>query len=174
MKRFWLAALMLTVTTLPVFGQEADPADVATPDAIVRAGYEAIARAPGEDYDWTRFRSLFLPQATLIPNLEQTGGELRVLSPQGFTDWIDSVTTVGGLNDQGFVEGVIHNEVFRYGDMAHVTSSYQKHFWEDDNVLGRGINSFQLVHNGGRWWIVSVVWDEEVGAGALPHEFMGH
>lgn len=174
MKRFVLAALLLTATALPAFAQEVDPDDVASPDAIVRAGYDAISHAPGESFDWERFRSLFLPEAKLIPNLEQSGGELQVLSPQGFTDWIDSVMDVDAENYQGFVEEVIHNEVFQYGDIAHVTSSYQKRFWDGDDILGRGINSFQLVHNGGRWWIVSVVWDEEVGAGALPHEFMGH
>lgn len=174
MQRIILTCLLLAVFVVPATAQEADPDDVATPDAIVRAGYDAISHAPGESFDWERFRSLFLPDAKLIPNLEQTGGELKVLSPQEFTDWIDSVTDMDAENYQGFVEEVIHNEVFRYGDIAHVTSSYQKRFWEDDNILGRGINSFQLLHNGGRWWIVSVIWDEDVGAGPLPHEFMGH
>lgn len=169
-----VVALLLVATALPVRAQEADPDDVASPVAIVTAAYEAIARAPGEEYDWDRFRTLFIPQATLIPNLEQSGGQLTVLSPQGFIDWIDSVTQVGGPNDQGFAEEAIHNEVFRYGDIAHVTSSYQKHFWQNDNILGRGINSFQLLNNGGRWWIVSIAWDETTGAGPLPHEFMGH
>ncbi|NNF04833.1 MAG: hypothetical protein HKN17_10240 [Rhodothermales bacterium] len=174
MKRIISTLLLVSVAVLPSSAQDAAPEDVASPDAIVRAGYDAIARAPGENYDWARFHTLFLPDARLIPNLEQTGGELQVLSPKEFTDWIDSVTTVGGPNDLGFVEGVIHNEVFRYGDIAHVTSSYQKHFWDDDNIMGRGINSFQLLYNGDRWWIVSIIWDEENGAGPLPHEFMGH
>lgn len=174
MTRIIIAALLVAATALPTAAQEADPDDVASPDAIVRAGYDAISHAPGESFDWARFRSLFLPEAKLVPNLEQTGGELKVMSPQEFTDYIDSVTDLDAENYQGFVEEVIHNEVFRYGDIAHVTSSYQKRFWEGADILGRGINSFQLLHNDGRWWIVSVIWDEDVGAGPLPENFSGH
>jgi len=173
MRHIILAFLLIVVVAVPASAQEADPDDVATPDAIVRAGYEAISHAPGESFDWDRFRSLFLPDAKLIPNLEQSGGELMVMSPQEFTDYIDSVTDLSAENYQGFVEEVIRNKVFRYGDIAHVTSSYQKRFWDGDDILGRGINSFQLLHNGGRWWIVSIIWDEDVGAGPLPEAFMG-
>lgn len=135
------------------------------------AAYAALARAPGEPFQWDRFRALFLPQATLIPNTEQTGGRFRVLSPEDFVAWVESATTVGGPQDKGFAEEGIRNEVHRYGDVAHVFSSYQKHFWGDDRILGRGINSFQLVWNDGRWWIVSIAWDEEPGAGPLPEAF---
>lgn len=54
--------------------------DVASPEAIVAATYESIARAPGENFDWKRFRSLFLPTATLIPSTEQRGGSFDILS----------------------------------------------------------------------------------------------
>lgn len=146
--------------------------DVTSPEAIVAAAYESIQRAPGADFQWDRFESLFLPQATLIPNTEQTGGTFRMLSPQEFVDWIDANTAIGGPNDQGFVEESIRNIVHRYGDVAHVYSTYQKHFWDEDEILGRGINSFQLVHTDGRWWIASIVWDEESGAGPIPSEYL--
>ena len=52
------------------------PADVASPEAVVAATYEAINRAPGGPFQWDRFRSLFRPDATLLPAVEQTGGAL--------------------------------------------------------------------------------------------------
>lgn len=149
-------------------------ADVGTPEAIVQAAYEAIQRAPGEHYNWDRFRSLFLPQATLIPNTEQSGGTFVVYAPEDFIALVDSFTVVGGSNDKGFAEEAIYNEVHRYGDIAQVFSTYQKHFWDDDQILGRGINSFQLVFSDGRWWIVSIIWDEETGAGPIPKAYGGH
>jgi len=146
--------------------------DVASPEAAILAAYASIARAPGEDYDWERFRSLHLPEAVLVPNTEQTGGQPRVLSVQGFIDWIDGITTVGGEDDLGFAEDQVHITVRRYGDIAQAMSTYQKHLWEDDEVLGRGINSFNLAFREGRWWIVSIAWDEENGAGPIPADYL--
>ena len=149
------------------------PKDFSSPQAIVTAAYEAIQRAPGEEYDWTRFRSLFLPQATLIPNTEQTGGTFVVNTPGQFSAMVDSLTVVGGPDDKGFAEEEIHSIVHQYGDVAQVFSTYQKRFWGDDQILGRGINSFQLVRHDGRWWIVGIAWDEETGAGPIPAEYGG-
>lgn len=174
------ATSLLSALLLVLFGVQplhAQPypqaADVSSPEAIVEAAYEAIQRAPGENYNWDRFRSLFLPQATLIPNAEQTGGAFVVHSPESFIALVDSFTVVGGPNDKGFAEEATHNVINRFGDIAQVFSTYQKHFWEDDNILGRGINSFQLVFSKDRWWIVSLIWDEENGAGPIPAAYGG-
>lgn len=147
--------------------------DVESPESIVLATYAAIAREPGQPFDWERFRSLFLPEARLVPNTEQRQGAFDVLSPDEFIAWIDGVTPrLGGENDRGFQEEQVSAEVVRYGDVAHVFSTYQKHFWGSDQILGRGINSFQLVHDGERWWIAGIAWDEENGAGPIPPEYL--
>lgn len=147
--------------------------DVESPDAIVLAAYASIAREPGQPFDWDRFRSLFLPEARLIPNTEQRQGSFEVLTAEGFIEWIQAFTPPpGSANDQGFQEEQVSAEIVRYGDVAHVFSSYQKHFWGSDEILGRGINSFQLVQNGGRWWIAGIAWDEETGAGPIPAEYL--
>lgn len=146
--------------------------DVASPEAIVAATYEAIQRAPGETFQWDRFRSLFLPQALMIPSTEQMGGAFRVLSVEDFIALVDSVTIVGGSDDKGFAEEVVHNTIERFGDIAHVFSTYQKRFWTEEEILGRGINTFQLVYNQDRWWVSSIAWDEEIGAGPIPAKYL--
>lgn len=170
LRRTLLAALLIPAGASAQENPRAE--DVASPEAAILAAYASIARAPGEDYDWDRFRSLHLPGALLLPNTEQTGGEPRVLSVEDFIDWIDGVTTVGGEDDQGFAEEQVHIVAQRYGDIAQAMSTYQKHFWGDDEILGRGINSFNLVFREGRWWIVSIVWDEENGAGPIPDDYL--
>jgi hypothetical protein len=148
-------------------------ADVESPEGIVLAAYASIAREPGQPFDWDRFRSLFLPEARLIPNTEQRQGSFDVLTTEGFIEWIQAFTPPpGSANDQGFQEEQVSADVVRYGDVAHVFSTYQKHFWGSDQILGRGINSFQLVHNDGRWWIAGIAWDEENGAGPIPAEYL--
>lgn len=168
------AALTFALLLAPVAAdaqRPADPADVATPEAVIEALYEVVQRAPGERFDWDRMRTLFLPDARLIPNTEQTGGEFRVLTPEEFIAWIDGVTVVGGPNDRGFAEEQVAAKVERYGDIAHVFSTYQKHFHGDTRILGRGINSIQLVRHDGRWWVTQIAWDEENGAGPIPPEY---
>ena len=151
---------------------EADPADVATPEAVMEALYASIQRAPGERYDWDRNLSLFLPTARLIPNTEQTGGAFVAHTPVGFMETVEAFTVVGGPDDKGFQEEQIAATVERFGDVAHVFSTYRKHFWNDATILGRGVNSVQMVWSEGRWWITSVVWDEEAGAGPLPARYL--
>ena len=165
-------ALIVAAPSLRAQAPPPQPADVASPEAIVAAAYEAIQRAPGATYDWDRFHSLFLPQATLVPNAEQRGGAFVVHTPASFAAYVDSLTVVGGPRDRGFAEEEVHHVVHRYGDVAHVFSTYQKRFWGEERILGRGINSFQLVSLDGRWWIASIVWDEEVGAGPIPAAYL--
>lgn len=168
-----LGAVLLLYSSSAVSAQERLEMDTSSPEAIVAATYESIERRPGEDFDWDRFRGLFLPEARLIPNTEQRGGSFDILSPEGFIEWIASNTTIGGPDDLGFAESGVHNVVERYGDVAHVFSTYEKHYWGETEVLGRGINSFQLVHHEGRWWVVGIVWDEDYAAGAIPGRYSG-
>ncbi|MEO0559108.1 MAG: hypothetical protein AAF170_13100 [Bacteroidota bacterium] len=175
MRTFLLLAVCLGLS-IPVFAQDAAPEDVASPEAIVAAVYASIEREPGAQFDWDRFVSLYIPEASLLPNPEQMSGEERVFSPRGYADFIDGVyesaNYIGSPNDQGFSETEVNKVVHRFGDVATVFSTYEKYYWGDDQMLGRGINSFQLVYRDGRWWIVSVAWDEETGAGPVPEPYM--
>ena len=38
-------------------------------------------------------------------------------------------------------------------------------------ILRRGVNSIQLFHDGARWWIVSVLWDNERDGVAVPADW---
>jgi hypothetical protein len=162
------------VVSAPVTSQTpaASPSDVASPEAIVLATYDAINREPGAPYQWDRFRSLFLPRAQLIPNVQQTGGAFTPMSVEEFIAWIDGAAPAGLEGDLGFAEEQIAHRIERYGVIAHVFSTYQKHFWGSEEILGRGINTFQLVQNGGRWWIAGIAWDEEPGAGPIPERYL--
>lgn len=152
--------------------QAARASDVTSPEAIVTALYETVQRPPGGRYQWDRLRSLVLPQAWFVPNTEQTGGTFRMMTVEEFISWVDGQTTIGGPSDKGFQEEEVFKSVERYGDIAQVFSTYQKHFWNDDQILGRGINSIQLVWREGRWWVVSVIWDEENGGGPIPPRYL--
>lgn len=87
-------ALIAALVVFPggVAGQDpappvADPSDVASIDAITAAVYESISGPAGQPGDWERFRSLFIPEARLIPSR---------LTPGGDGAYEQLVTTVGG------------------------------------------------------------------------------
>src|SRR3954452_20665591 len=52
---------------------EANPADVESIDAIIKAAYEVISGPAGQARDWDRERSLFWPGARLIPTSRGAG-----------------------------------------------------------------------------------------------------
>ena len=52
-----VAIIMVTISNAQV--KEADPADVSSPDAILKAVYDVISGDAGVERNWDRFRSLF-------------------------------------------------------------------------------------------------------------------
>ena len=172
-----LAATLALLLAAPAFAQSPDPSDVASPEAVIQAVYASLDREPGGQHDWDRFLSLYLPEAVLLPSPEQTGGQERTFSPVAYRDHIlalyQGAAYIGSAADRGFQEREVHNVTHRFGDVATVFSTYEKFAWQDDRMLGRGVNSFQLVYRDGRWWIVSGAWDEEIGAGPVPDAYLG-
>jgi hypothetical protein len=60
-----------------------------------------------------------------------------------------------------------------FGNIAHVFSTYEsKHAKDDEKPFARGINSFQLMNDGKRWWIVTIFWQGEDDKNPLPAEYL--
>lgn len=146
----------------------ADPADVATIDAIISASYEVIFGPAGER-DWDRERSLFHPGSRHMPTRpnQRGGSNVNVTTVE---DFIDSSRQF--YAQTGFYEYEIARTTQRFGDIAHVFSTYEWSTVKDGPVQGRGINSFQLLWDGERWWIVSVYWAQETEDDPIPAEFL--
>lgn len=176
MHQIFLAALIAVLTIPEGIAAQAShdvrPEQVESIDATVETLYRSVQRRPGERFDWSFLRSVMHPEAVMVPSTEQRGGEFVVLGAEEFIAWIESGSVIGGPDDHGFAEEEISRRVERYGDVAQVFSTYQKHLWGDDEILGRGINAITLVWNGGRWWVVSIAWDEEIGAGPIPPNYL--
>jgi hypothetical protein len=151
---------------------DANPADVKSPDAIVDAAYDVISVANQEDLDWDRFRSLFLPEARLIPTrrVERAGAGYRAFTAEEFVK--QNKPQVQQMIELGFVEREIHAETERFGDIAHVFSTYESiHTAKSSEPVERGINSFQLWYDGDRWWIMSLLWHTEREDAPVPERY---
>ena len=156
--------------TAPV-AKEANPKDVASLDAIMKAVYDVISGDAGKARDWDRFRSLFYKDARLIPSGKnpQTGViGARVMTPE------DYVQRSGPfLEKNGFHERELARHVDMYGNIAQVFSTY--HAFKastDKEPFMRGINSFQLLNDGKRWWVLTIYWQQESPENLIPKQFL--
>jgi len=141
--------------------------DVQSIDSILAALYNVISGPAGER-DWNRFRSLFLPGASLTSAGKDRDGNIRI-RPRTVEGY---VTGAGGYFAQhGFFESPIVSRVQAFGNVAQVFCSYESRGAAGEAPFARGINSIQLAHDGKRWWIVSILWDEERPDNPLPKEF---
>lgn len=148
----------------------ADPKDVATMDSIVAALYDVISGPAGQKRNWDRFRSLFYPGARLIPTGRRPSGETvaRVGSPE---DYIARSSPL--LEQNGFFEREISRRTEKFGNIAHLFSTYEsRHKAEDEKPFARGINSIQLWNDGKRWWVLTVFWQGEDEKTPLPAEYL--
>jgi hypothetical protein len=73
---------------------------------------------------------------------------------------------------KGFFEWEIHRETKRFGNIAHIFSTYESHITKDGPVIARGVNSIELFWDGKRWWIAGAIWDEERKDNPLPKDLL--
>lgn len=141
-----------------------------TLDSTIKTLYTVISGEKGAKRNWKQFRFLFSKDAKLIPSGKNKDGVFGVnyLSPKDYIKNSDA-----WLTSNGFIEKEIKRKVDRFGNIAHVFSSYESfHSKEDDKPFMRGIYSIQLVNDGERWWIVNIYWTNETDANSIPEKYL--
>ena len=165
------AATVMVPTPATTQQPAADPADVASIDAIITAVYDVISGDAGVARDWDRFRSLFAPGATLSPVGRPGGGSTyarRVITPDEYAEGVGE-----SLESNGFHEVEIHRATEEYGVIAHAFSTYEsRRNASDREPFARGINSIQLMNDGERWWVVSIFWLGEGPDHPIPAKYL--
>lgn len=149
----------------------ANPNDVSSADAIIKAVYDVISGPAGEKRNWDRMRTLFTPDALLIPTGKKGNGEgtRKSLSLE------DYITSSGSfLEKNGFFETEIGRKTEQYGNIIHIFSSYEsKKTLQDEEPFMRGINSIQLWNDGKRWWVLNILWESETKENPIPKKYIG-
>ncbi len=148
---------------------EADAYDLRSLDGILAAVYGTLSGDAGERRDWPFFESLFLPEHGRLVALVRTpdGPRPHVMRPG---DYIENVGPF--LLENGFHETEVHRVVERFGNLAHVFSTYEGRRRREGEPFLRGVNSFQLVFDGERWWILSLAWQPEEEGLPLPARYL--
>ncbi len=150
-----------TRAAAPACGIErADPA-ASTPGGVVKALYAIVSGPPLVAKDWARLKSLHAPGALITPT-QHTARNAFAAAPQTLPKFIE-------LNERlfahrGFFERETFQRIQTFGHIAHVWSGYETREQADGPVQQRGINSFQLLHDGSRWCVLSATWDTDTPA----------
>lgn len=174
MKKLFTISLVIFFVAASVFSQaprEADPKDVASLDAIMKAVYDVISGDAGQKRDWDRFRALFHKDARLMPtgvNPQTKIAGARAFTPDEYIKQADPY-----FEKEGFYETERARRVEQYGNIVHVFSTYEsRHSTKDTKPFARGINSFQLLNDGKRWWVVTIYWQAETPENQIPKKYL--
>jgi hypothetical protein len=148
----------------------ARPEDVASPESIVLADYASFSGGVGVPRDWGRDKSLMDPHARFVDVVTdpKTGAiTAKSVDAQEFTDAADE-----SMVKDGFEEHELAHVTHRYGNVATVLSSYEGKSQLTGKAASRGVNIYQVYFDGKRWWILSIVWEEERAGNPIPPELL--
>jgi hypothetical protein len=125
-------------------------------DELMHNFYAVISFEHDATPDWVRMKDLFAPHARIT---RVTPEAIDYLDLSGFRNLAEEMMEVGAFTS--FYEHEIARRTDRYGKVVHVASAYEtKISATADDYIERGINSLQLVRDGGQWRILSLCWDD--------------
>jgi hypothetical protein len=139
-------------------------------DSVISALYECISGPAGEPRDWDRFRTLFKPEAHLIRTGVSPEGEpaYEAHTVESFIRNADPF-----FKEHSFFETELARRTETFGNITHVFSTYEaREEAGERQLLGRGINSIQLVYDGRRWLVVNMIWDDEREGNPIPESYL--
>lgn len=143
--------------------------DVSSPEAIVKADLECISGGVGVPRQWGRDVSLYDRHGFFVATrTDPKTGKVMVRS-ETVQEYIDRDDA--SLVRDGLTERELAHHVYRFGNVATVYSSYEAKT-AAGKVVGRGVNIYQVYFDGKRWWIASVVWDEETPSNPIPADLL--
>jgi hypothetical protein len=158
----WLVAANLCVAQ----ERTANPADVGTIAALMKAYYESVSGPPGLR-DGERMLSLFIEGGKISIDLTGNAPTHKLAE-----DYLRSERFLTITED--FYEQEIARQTQVFGDMAHVVSSYGISDSPDNrNFRATGVTFFQLIRHGDRWWILSTLWQRASDDNPLPPGLRG-
>jgi hypothetical protein len=145
-------------------------------DAIISALYASVSHAADARPDFDRMRRIFLYVGMLVPPKAPDAADFRVMDVDQFAERVEKSAAARkekGEPAVGFFEREIARRTDCFGNVCHVFSTYEsRHSPSDAAPFQRGINSIQLLRDGNRWWIASVVWDAERPDNPIPAQYL--
>ena len=127
-----------------------------TVESVIATMYQLISGRTTEARDWNAWKALHAEGARLIP-IERAEDGSRVPNIMTPDEFAESRSKFFLQHD--FFEWETAREERRYGQLAHVWSTYEAAHEPGGRIIRKGVNSFQLWNDGNRWWILTAAWD---------------
>ena len=131
----------------------------------ITAALDAAISGPA-DKDRACMKALLIPEARLMfVSLGADGTPSYRL--ETLDDWIARVKARGHAMLE---EKQLKFHIERYGNIAHLWSSYALH--SDGRPVARGINSIQAIKEAGGWRVTGIMVQAESATAPLPKEYL--
>ena len=131
----------------------------------IPAAVDAAISGPA-DKDRACMKALLIPEARMMfVSLGTDGAPTYTL--QILDDWI---ARVKGRGHALLEEKQLKFHIERYGNIAHLWSSYALH--SDGKQDARGINSIEAIKEAGGWRVTSIMVQAESATAPLPKEYL--
>lgn len=135
----------------------------------VISAYYRIISGPSGSRDWDKFRTLSLETARFDAVGINEKGQNQ-FHPQSRDEYINHITEY--LRKYGFFQSELKRTIECYARVAHVLVTYESRNEVKGNVIDRGVMSFQLVYDDGRWRIAHVMWNSETREHPIPARYL--
>lgn len=132
--------------------------DYSNIDVVISTVYDVISGPAGKPRDWELLRSLYHPDARLMPacSPKDQPPRLRVLTVDDFIHRVEGI-----FARESFWERETRRELEVFGRIAHVLSYYESLHDPKGSPFTSGKKTMQLYFDDKRWWIVSAMWNTE-------------
>jgi hypothetical protein len=166
MRLLLLGLLLISSFTLSAQSIKTDTSVMYSIDGIVKEVLNVVSGEQGKKRDWEQFRNLFLPTAQFAVLYHKDDGTklINTLTLEEFVRMAGQA-----YQNDGFLEYEISKHVDEYNGIAQVFQSY---YAKELGVEEKGINSFQLVHDGKRWWIFNILWTNDRNGVKVPEKYL--
>jgi hypothetical protein len=147
----------------------ATPDPSQNPETLVREIYKAVSfDSTGPGPDWEKVRSMFIPEAVVI--LRTNRDSLTVFSVQGFINDFVTFIEQSPAKQKGFTERIVRMKPLVFGNMAHFLVLYEAHIPGTPRPPQQGVDSFELMKRGSRWYIAAITNEIPTKDRPLPTE----
>ena len=142
-------------------------------EEVLQALYECMSFPAGSKPDYERFQTLFAPGANVLPPSDDEIGVSAVTVTEFIETSSQTLDRSERLLQSGFTEKELCRQIHQFETVAQVFSTYESHVVIDGETHhSRGINCLQLIYQSQRWWIVSLIWDDETPNNRVPPAYL--
>ena len=161
----WLKASTSLNNAPPYHPSESEVGSI---EGITDALYDVIS-GPAGQRNWQRLKALCKPTAqfnALVPTQE---GD-KIYQSLSLGEYIGQADPF--FLESGFYETETGRVIEEFNGIAQVFSSYETRTEVNGEPFTKGINSIQMVHDEGRWWIVNILWGTATDDYEIPKKYL--